>query len=222
MFREIYESPVLHPVLFWAAGALFLLAVSRKLPFLYAYLVAFGVEILADATLTSPWTPVPPRTGLATVVAIGFVILGDFRYFVLLFRAQTVGPIAARGWLAAAGLSLVVPVLSVVVRAAFPTALANMQVTFLTYELMFFALVLAIRLRLPRGAPHAAWARWATSYELLQYGLWVAADVAILSGYDAGFLVRILPNLMYYVLYLPFVAWLAPRALAEPWQGARP
>jgi len=230
MYRAICESPLLHPLLFWVAGAALLLAVARRLPFLYAYLVAFGLEILADATLTSAWSPVPPNGKLATAVSIAFVILGDFRFFVVLARARSAGPITRRAWLAAVSLSLVVPALSQLPPLLFPAAFTSLRVTFLTYELMFFALALAIRLRFSPAAAHAAhtgaaaqekWATRVTEIELCQYGLWAAADVVILSGYDAGFLVRVLPNLLYYVLFLPLVAWLAPRALGEPWQGAR-
>jgi hypothetical protein len=224
MFRAISESPLLHPLLFWVAGAALLLAVASRLPFLYAYLVAFGLEILADATLTSPWSPVPPNGHLATAVAVGFVILGDFRYFVALVRAHAREGMTRRGWLVAVGLSLVVPAVSQIPPLVFPAAFTDLRVTFLTYELLFFALALAVRLRLPAlagSAPYAAWAARATDFELCQYGLWATADVVILSGYDAGFLVRVVPNLMYYVLYLPFVAWHAPRALAEPWREAR-
>ena len=89
MFRAIYESTLIDPVLFWAAGAAFALAFARRLPFLYGYLVVFTIEILADATLTSAWSPVPARTGWSAAVAGVFVFLGDARYFLLVARART-------------------------------------------------------------------------------------------------------------------------------------
>ncbi len=226
MFRALYDSPLLDPLLFWIGGAALLLAVARRLPLLYAYLVAFGLSILADATLTGPWSPIAPGSRVATVASVLFVILGDLRYFVVLARARATGAsIAKSGWLMAIGTSLIVPILSFAAGEAFPAAFANGRVQFLAYELAFFALVLTLRVGARRLAPGgAAYARWAartSDFELCQYGLWALADVVVLSGYDAGFLLRVVPNVMYYVLFLPFVAWTAPRELAEPWHGAR-
>jgi hypothetical protein len=43
--------------------------------------------------------------------------------------------------------------------------------------------------------------------------LWASADVIILAGVDAGFGLRLAPNIMYYVGFVPF-AWLtAPEEL---------
>jgi hypothetical protein len=65
------------------------------------------------------------------------------------------------------------------------------------------------------------WSLFATHFEIAQYALWALADVIILGGHDVGYALRLVPNTMYYVLYLPFVAWSAPRDLADPWREAR-
>ena len=44
-------------------------------------------------------------------------------------------------------------------------------------------------------------------YLAAYYGLWAAADVLILSGVDAGWPVRLVPNQLYYGFFVPFVWW---------------
>lgn len=224
-FRAMYESPWHHPISFWIAGVAFLgvVVVKRRsfAPFLFAYVVVFALEILADATLTSAWSPLPAGSRAATAASVAFVVLGDARYFAMLARAK--GAVTLRGSLALLGLSLVVPIMSYVPQVAMPSLFVDPRRIFLTYEAMFFALALAM------GAWIRAWPvgdarRWAlrvTLFELTQYALWATADVVILAGIDAGFALRLVPNTMYYVFFLPFVAWSAPRALREPWRAAR-
>jgi hypothetical protein len=44
-----------------------------------------------------------------------------------------------------------------------------------------------------------------TGYEIVQYALWATADVVILwAKSDAGFAIRLVPNLMYYAFFVPF------------------
>jgi hypothetical protein len=227
MFQTVYESPLFHPVLFWIGGAAFVVALARRMPFLYAYLVVFALEILADATLTGPWSPVPGIRALATAVPLVFVILGDARYFVLVERARA-GRLDARSIGVATGFSFLVPIASWLPQLAWPDAFGDTRRVFLLYEVMFIVLAAAMRAWLPRrlartGADDDArrWAIRATEFQLAQYGLWTVSDLLILAGFDAGFALRLVPNAMYYVLFLPFVAWSAPRPLLEPWSPAR-
>jgi hypothetical protein len=223
MFRSVYESTLYHPLLFWLAGGALVLAIARRLPFLYAYLVVFVVEILADATLTSAWSPLRTGTVGATAASVAFVILGDARYFVLLARAQSAAMSPVR-WLAAFGLALVVPIAAYLPKLASPDSFAEPRVTFLVYEAIFAAFACALRVWLKTRVRDPSMRRWAlraTNFEIGQYALWALADVAILAGHDAGFALRLVPNTMYYALYLPFVAWAAPRELTEPWREAR-
>lgn len=224
MFRAVYESTWYHPIFFWVAGIALLVAVARRLPFLPAYLVLFVIEILADATLTSPWSPVPANTRIATVVSVVFVVLGDARFFLLVERAR-LGALSRRVWVVALGLSVVVPMASFVPQALFPNAFTDTRIVFLTYETMFFVLALALRAWLPRRDwkrdADRRWATLATNFEIVQYALWAIADVIILAGLDFGYALRLVPNTMYYVFFLPFVAWAAPRELTKSWRPAR-
>ncbi len=224
MFRSIYESPWYHPLLCWVASAALLLFVARRLPFLYAFLVAFVLAILADATLTGPWSPVSPGGAAAAALGLVFVILGDARYFLLVERARA-GRLSGRAAAIAFGFSLIVPGASFVVRQASPRLFADMRVVFFAYEGLFVVLAVGLRAWLPQRlrdatAGERAWALRATEFEIAQYALWALADALILAGLDVGFALRLIPNTMYYALFLPFVAWTAPRASHEPWHAA--
>ena len=212
--QALYDSPWHNPGLFWLAGALFFVALGRRLGPWYAFLLLFGAEIVADATLTGGWSPIPATSPWSSRVGVIFVILGDLRYFWLQERAvgaQFGGPVAAR----AVGLSLLVPILSFVVPALAP-GLFTGRALFLLYEVLLFVWALVFwllrsRSRLAPG-PEAQAARELLLFELVQYGSWALADVLILSGIEAGYALRLIPNTMYYALFLPFVLWRFPSA----------
>ena len=226
MFQAIYSSPWHTPAAFWAAGIAFLAWWSRRQAFLVGFFALFTVEILADALASGAWSPLAGTTSpWATPISIAFVILGDFRYFLLVERfarrpdASPREPTSRATWAAAIGLGLVVPVASAVVNQA--AHVADARRTYLVYEAMFLVLALVLRfVVLPRrlvgvkaGIPR--WLLRLTLFQVVQYGLWALSDVVILRGFDAGFLLRLVPNAMYYALFLPFVAVTAPREV-EP------
>lgn len=224
-FERIYASALHDPLFFWLAALAFVLVLASRLPFLAGFLVLFTFEIAADALATGALSPIPKGASWATPVAVAFVILGDFRYFVLVERFRKPGRPLAAVLGAAAAWALLVPVASFALRNVVPSLAAPLRVTFLTYELMFLALAIVLRLAvLPRLAAEAApdvkrWLSEITVFEIVQYGLWAAADVAILSGAPAGFLLRLAPNAMYYTLFLPFVFARAPAPL-RAWRSA--
>jgi hypothetical protein len=227
MFERIYDSTWHHPVLFWVIGGPLLLALLVRLRrrdagpgrFVAIWAVVFQLEILLDAWCTSPWSPF--ADSVKTSAAIVFVILGDLRYFVLLGRfARREGSEGGVGWrvMAAMAASLVVPLASWLVAPRI--APGNSRVLFLVYELLFAAFALALRFlllseRSTAGAarPKAsdAWLRRVTWFEIVQYALWASADVVILTGHDVGFLLRLVPNTLYYAAFVPFAGWSFPR-----------
>ncbi len=215
----------------WLCAALLLLAMAGKHRFLRGFFVLFAIEIALDAFASGPFVPkiVPKTPALETVLSVIFVILGDYRYFVLVEsfakgRAPATDALfgSARAWLAALPFALVVPVGSQIVRELAPSLFADMRKTFLLYEVMFLALALVMRFvvapRRLREAPSdvRAWLLRLTSFEVVQYALWALADVVILTGHaEPGFLLRLVPNVAYYGGFL-FFAWLtAPRRLRE-------
>ena len=224
MFESWYESPWHNPAFFWLTGVLFLAWWMRRQPFLTGFFALFTVEILADALATGGWSPLSLlKSPASTPVAIAFVILGDFRYFLLTERyavrpeAKPRDATAGKAWATSIGLSFIVPVLAAITGRLVPAKYGEGRWAFLTYEVIFLALSLALRFVVyPRrlagtSTPVKQWLRRVTTFEVVQYALWASADVLIFAGLDAGFALRFLPNAMYYVAFLPFVALTAPR-----------
>ena len=225
MFQAIYDSPWHNPAAFLILGAAFLALWMRRRPFLVAYVALFALVTFADCVATGGSPPAAlARSSWGSAISIAFIILGDFRYFLLVERfarrplARPLDATAPITWLSAAGLALIVPVGSALVNRALSGREADVRWTYLVYEVMFAALALALRfLVLPRRLAPAppevrAWLLAVTSFEIAQYALWALADVIILAGADLGFGLRLIPNFMYYAFFLPFVAWKAPPA----------
>lgn len=221
-FEAIYGSPWHNPGATLVSLTLVLWLLSRKLPFFTAWSVLFLCEITLDALLTgeiSPWR----NTATVGYVAIPFVILGDARYFMLVERftraPDPAAPTPPRALVIALAQSLPVPALSIGLTKLLPHLLPDARSLFLVYEVEFLLVALAWRFwylppRLAKvPADTARWLRELTAFEAVQYLLWAAADVVILLHHDAGFALRIVPNVMYYGLFLPFALMRAPREL---------
>jgi uncharacterized membrane protein YpjA len=86
------------------------------------------------------------------------------------------------------------------------------RVLYLVYEVFFFALTLALLARHP-GPKRAPWLRTVSRFVLLYYGLWATADALLLvTGSDAGFALRVVPNLLYYGGLIAVIGWAGSRA----------
>jgi len=219
--KALYDSGWHHPMGAYVAGALLLVALARRLPFLYGYLVVFLVEILADATVTGAWSPVPSGTRAYTAWSVLFIVLGDFRYFLLVERVTQ----PRRSWgavlLFTVPLALLVPVTTGILTQLLP-AMQNDRVLYVVYETALGAIVLGLdRTRLARADVAPEIVAFAHRVSLLFAGLyfgWAACDVLLLLGVDAAHALRIVPNLAYYAVFLPFVLWAAPPSL-RAWSG---
>lgn len=219
MFQTLYDSPWHMPFIALVVAVVMLVVVARRLPFLSAWAVLFTVEIALDAYVTGAWSPLlAHHAAWIGTVAVPFVILGDYRYFVLVERQVRPGLSAfgiALAW------SLLVPVIAFGTAHAMPHAFADVRRLFLLYELLFVVVALVFRfVRLPRRFARAAtpvpdevqrWLLRLTDFELAVYVLWAAADIIIFAAGDAGFLVRIVPNVLYYAVFIPFALATAPR-----------
>jgi hypothetical protein len=201
-FKHFYDSPLAATVLPCIAAALILVVALRYKGLVRVYGVVFSVTTAADAFLNGPWTPVKPNTALATAVAVTFVIVGDFRYFVVLEAASAHGLQIVRSVV----LAFVVPLAMQFVRATMPNIAGDMSSTFLVYEIFFFAFAAGIAtFHLPRMRDVRT-ARWATRFELAQYTTWIVADIGLLTvERDVFWGVRTIANLMYYVACVPFM-----------------
>jgi hypothetical protein len=221
VFESLYGSPWQHPGIAFFAASVFVLVRARSQSFLAGWATLFLFTIAADAMVTGGFAPVPKGTPLEQNLAVAFVILGDFRYFLVVeafawSRAAPHGLGPPRAWLVAAILAFVVPVLSLVSQRVWPAFFSNARHIFLQYELMMFVLVGVMRfVVLPRRLASfdvdlRAWLYRVTTFVIVQYGLWATADVLILSGVEAGFLLRIVPNALYYGAFVPYVFLSAP------------
>ena len=217
-FEELYASPVQHPWLLWVA-ALFGLFLALSKPGLSKRARAFCASLTVLSVLDA-WLTANSVLGVgalegaaASWIPLLFVLLGDFRYFFFVEAARADGTLAVtRKTLAVAGAwTILVPIGSQLVVHAIGSE--EPRVLFLVYETLFMMLSLGLYAAyLPRHAQAVRWTRRVTLFVFIYYGSWAFADAIILcSGADAGFLVRMVPNVLYYGGFVPAVAWTAPR-----------
>lgn len=229
-WKSLYESDLQAVHALWVVPALFLAwllvtptgrasarAADADTRFLRTFSILFALETILDPFATGPvvralgWQDAPA----GTAVLLLFVLLGDFRVLLLLQRlarpARPTGASAAR----AAAWTLVVPLCALAVNSALHRALPGLpaQTIWLVYEIGFLALALWLQrsgleawVAPPDDARRRALGGIA-AYAALYYALWALADVLILVfGLDAGWLLRVVPNQLYYAFFLPF-AW---------------
>jgi len=222
--RVFYESPLQQPGLtgligLIAGGAAALAAMRAQKTFLSRWTLLFALEALLDGWLTGASSPLDPRGAGATAAAIVFVVLGDLRLYLLLARytRRAWGPaVFAEAFAWAFAPSLVIAALK---RLA-PWAVSNNRHIFLIYELCALPLLMLWlqgfvprRLSRPEDAAERAWLSGATAFFAAQYTLWVLADVAILQRASWGWGLRVVPNVMYYGLFVAFAWRSAPPGL---------
>jgi hypothetical protein len=234
-WQELYASDLQALYALWIAPALFLPFVAFDLrrrwlrvpvepaasEFFGIYALVFTIETMLDPLTGGPvlrWLGIADAP-VAMVVVFFFVLLGDFRVFVLVFAlpALRAGRGLAQSLVEAAVWTLVVPITTLIIHRAL-TALAGelpAQSMWLIYELGFITMALVLRERVvparipPNAARLHAYLRAVLAYVIGYYALWAAADVLILAGIDWGWALRIVPNQLYYALFVPFVYLLA-------------
>lgn len=219
-YQAIYDSAWHHPGLAWAGALVAAILFARKQRFLVGWFVLFLVAGIADAFFTGPFSTVPAKH--AWVAGVVFVILGDLRFFLLAERFIR-GRLDVRGAITAVGLAFVVPVATEVIRRAVPQIGATPRLTFLTYEVLFLALAVVLRfsvlparlLGLPGPLRH--WILRIATFEVVQYALWVGCDVSLLAGVEPILLLRMVPNALYYAVFLPYAVLTAP---AQAWDAS--
>ncbi len=205
-FRQIYDSAWHHPGVAFAGGALVLLwTYKTRLPHWRA-MMALQLVMMIDALCTGTLSPIPTGSAWNQVASVSFVLFGDARFFFLLFQSAGTKP---RAVVLAILTGLGIPIASYLLQTLLPSWLPTPRHLFVTYELLFCGLALFLLLLLSRVPQHPMqrWLRMLSSFQLWQYGLWTCADLLILRGIDTGFALRLIPNTMYYVLFVPFVAW---------------
>lgn len=174
--------------------------------FIFVYCFVFTLETLLDPIATGVLVRGAGPTA-TTAVGLLFVLLGDFRVFLLTFRCS--GNFGGReSVIRAAAFTPVVPLIAYGVNAALDAGIGPLsgQVLWLTHELLFAALALWLLSRYGNDPFLRRCLLFVVSY----YALWASADVLILLGVDLGWLLRAVPNQLYYSFWTPFV-WLTAR-----------
>jgi hypothetical protein len=190
---------------------------ASAVAFVDAVAIAFAVETIADA-----WGMPLVRalslsdSAVATAVLVFFVLLGDFRVYLLIFGLVAI--CAGQRWVAGAaraiGWTMVVPVAAYALNALLRAAIAGLHPDsiWLVYELLFTGVALALRRRLlqrdlQRADPALrGYVAAVMLYSAVYYGLWALSDLLIqVADRDVGWLLRIVPNQLYYAFWTPFV-----------------
>jgi hypothetical protein len=183
---------------------------EREEVFITFYTLGWALETVLDPIVGGP---VSRALGWAdgfagTVVMFAFVLLGDLRVFVLVFG------LASPHYLPRAlGFSLIVPLATGFVYGTVSWLASGLhsQVMWLIYELGFFSMAIwLLRVWIPQGIDAdrlelQALLRSCVGYVAVYYALWAACDVLIMFGVDEGWALRMLPNQLYYALWIPFV-----------------
>lgn len=245
-WQDLYKSDLQGAVAVTIVPLLFLLylvwserhagegVVPAAARFVYVWAGTFAVLTIIDPLAGGPLLRALDLTEapIATIVMVGFVLLGDFRVYLLVFTlmtwagtrhdARVADPVFAardalrlippQAALAAALATLVVPVVAVAAEAALRTRIPNppAQSIWLAYELAFLVAALVLRTvvvpaRVPPAEPRLRnYLRTVLTYVAVYYALWATADVLILAGIDEGWALRIVPNQLYYAFWVPF------------------
>ena len=188
--------------------------VPAAAPFLHTYAIVFAIETMLDPLATGllpRWLGIADSWA-ATAILVLFVLLGDLRVLVLVVRLTRPAASLAAVIGEATAWTLIVPVAAFALHAGLVAVVPDLpgQTIWLVYELSFTVLAVFFRFvwvprHVVRGARRGFVAD-VVEYALGYYLLWAAADVLILAaGLDAGWGLRVIPNQLYYSLYLPFV-----------------
>ncbi|RDV37272.1 hypothetical protein DV096_14935 [Bradymonadaceae bacterium TMQ3] len=220
IWERVYLHSLHHPGAAWLSAALVLGVMLRRLPFFYAFIIGAVVVSAADAMITGGWSQLggqahPSYVGLSWF----FVLAGDYRVFLLLERYRRARSESWSGgagvWWRALGWTLIASVVVGLISVSSDLFNASARRLYLTYELVALGVVALVwRVRvlgaMPPGDPVRRWLSRVAIFVMVQYALWAGADVVILAGLDVGHLLRMIPNLMYYALFLPVVLLSAP------------
>jgi len=189
-------------------------AVSSEARFLRAWAVLFAAGTLLDplvgGKLMSVLGPPPP---VGTAVMLAFVLLGDFRVYWLVLALALRD--AHRGARLAVAATPVVPLLAFASDRLWERLAPDPsgQRLWLIHELLFTGVAIWLWSRwLPGQVEDRVTLRFlrrVCGYVAVYYGLWASCDALWLAtSIDGVWLLRAVPNQLYYAFFVPFV-WLA-------------
>jgi hypothetical protein len=160
----------------------------------------FTLETLLDPLATGPLAKAIGGEATGTAIGLLFVLLGDFRIWWLAFGLAAARRATSKALLATAA----VPVFAWLATHGLGLAFGALpdQALWLVHESAFLALAVFVSRR-----QSDRFVRALLAYAAVYYALWAASDVLILAGVDEGWLIRCVPNQLYYGLTVPFVWW---------------
>jgi hypothetical protein len=222
-WRDFYQSDLQSVYALWFVPALFLLyrlarpappgpgAEPLRSPFVERYGLVFALETMLDPLATGllvRWLGL--QDPAATYCILPFVLLGDFRVFVLIFAILEPRADLRSLLLRSARWTLIVPIAAWTITQCLRSALGDLpgQTIWIVYELAFFAMAVFLERRLidPSATGEGrSFLRALARYVALYYALWATADLSVvLGGFDWGWALRVIPNQLYYSLWVPF------------------
>ena len=182
--------------------------------FVRGWAIVFALTALFD----------PIATGILGWPLVPFVLLGDFRVFVLVLVVMQPGRRRAGLVAEALGWTMVVPVVAYGLYRGLGAAHGQPpeMVLWVLYESAFTLLAAGIAVGLVParvGAvrrPVRRYVHAVLGIVVLYYALWAAADGLILAGHDRGWAVRIVANELYYGAFVPlaYLLFFASRSAA--------
>ena len=214
MLQQIYDGAAHLPGVTLLSVTLLFLIMGRKLPFMVCFCMFFGWLIALDAWCNGAWSPIPEAS--RGPFEVFFVMVGDWRYFLLVERYSG-KRFAAPGWARSIAFAFIAPVVGLITIKTHPSL--DPRITYLVYEITFILIPLAILMFvLPRrrgtDPEDASFLKSLTYFELLQYGLWIIADVLLYLGLSWALNIRLLANVFYYALFVPYAWWRTPQSPA--------
>ncbi len=227
MFEPLYNAYVHMPWVGWIAGTIMMIVVMRKLPYFYGMMLLLILFTFLDGLRAGEWLRLGGKGhALYEPFAYFFILFGDLRYFLLMYRygkhhdlpEYRVSPWTT--WVAIIAWTLAPTLLLFLGDLVLPAAFDVPRHIFLVYELiMFCAALLFLNGLLPswfenhKDSEMFIWLRRVTYVEMAHYGLWALSDVLILSGVDAGYALRFVPDTIYYTFFIVAVYAFAPARL---------
>jgi hypothetical protein len=183
--------------------------------FVAALTLVFAVETMIDPIATGPLLDSAPlgESVAGLLIPFLFVYLGDFRVILLAMGVAQPSRSLRKTLASAAGVSLIVPAFagSGFMWARWISPDAHGQILWMLYEGGFLVLAVVLsRVWVPRvaegDAAVASFLRSVFGFSAAYYALWLAADLLIVvGGLDLGWAIRIVPNQLYYAVWVPFV-----------------
>src|SRR5262249_9056242 len=145
MLQQIYDSAWHLPAVTFLSVTVLFIAFARRQRFIDGFTILFAWFIVLDACANGALSPIPEN--MQTPFELAFVVLGDWRFFILLERYWK-GSFTTAGAVRSFALTSIVPLLSL---AYMQAGKHDMRAVFLVYEAAFFVLALVVQfVALPR------------------------------------------------------------------------